>query len=149
GTGSVRGSVPPEGGGVGSAVNDTTRELGGTLGVAVVGSVFASLYGSQLADKLAGLPIPPVALDQAKESIGAAFVVAERAPTSAGTAAIVEASPTAFLSGFHAVSLAAGAVAAAMAVAAWFLLPARPDGEDAAPTAPFEPEHIVTTQSTN
>ena len=41
------GSLPKEKAGVGSAVNDTTRELGGTLGVAVIGSVFASVYGPQ------------------------------------------------------------------------------------------------------
>ena len=44
-TESIMGSLPPEKAGVGSAVNDTTRELGGTLGVAVVGSLFSSVYG--------------------------------------------------------------------------------------------------------
>ena len=39
--------------GAGAAVNDTTRELGGTLGVAVVGSVFARVYGADLVDSLA------------------------------------------------------------------------------------------------
>ena len=42
--------LPPARAGVGSAVNDATRELGGTLGVAVVGSIFASVYAAQLAD---------------------------------------------------------------------------------------------------
>ena len=40
--------------GVGSAVNDTTRQVGGALGVAVIGSVLASIYGSQVGDFLAG-----------------------------------------------------------------------------------------------
>ena len=140
-TDSIMGSLPREHAGVGSAVNDTTRELGGTLGVAVVGSVFASLYSSQLADKLAGIPIPMSALDRAKESIGAAFVVAQRAPTPTGTAAIVDAARSAFMSGFHAGSLAAGAVAAATAVAAWFLLPARASEDELQPEAePRVPE---------
>ena len=47
-TEAILGSLPKEKAGVGSAVNDTTRELGGTLGVAVVGSVFSSLYGPEL-----------------------------------------------------------------------------------------------------
>ncbi|HVJ98604.1 MAG TPA: MFS transporter, partial [Acidimicrobiia bacterium] len=128
-TESIMGSLPAEKAGVGSAVNDTTRELGGTLGVAVVGSVFASLYGSRLVDNLAALPIPAAALDIAKESIGAAFVVAERAPSPEAAAAITDAARDAFMSGFHAGSLAAAAVAAVAAVAAWFWLPARAEDE--------------------
>ena len=54
------GSLPPEKAGVGSAVNDTTRELGGTLGVAVVGSVFTSIYASKLAHALTGSVVPSV-----------------------------------------------------------------------------------------
>jgi hypothetical protein len=129
-TESIMGSLPPEKAGVGSAVNDTTRELGGTLGVAVVGSVFASLYGTRLATDLAGLPIPELAMKLAKQSIGAAFVVAQRAPTPRATAAITDAARNAFMSGFHAGALAAAAVAAVSALAAWFLLPARARGEE-------------------
>src|SRR5262249_16476410 len=55
-TESIMGAVSPRQAGVGSAVNDSTRLLGGTLGVAVIGSVFASLYGSRLP---ARLPRPP------------------------------------------------------------------------------------------
>jgi EmrB/QacA subfamily drug resistance transporter len=129
-TESIMGSLPPEKAGIGSAVNDTTRELGGTLGVAVVGSVFASLYGSRLATDLAGLPIPELAMKLAKQSIGAAFVVAQRAPTPDATAVITDAARSAFMSGFHAGALAAAAVAAVSALAAWFLLPARARGEE-------------------
>ena len=48
-TESIMGSLSLDKAGVGSAVNDTTRELGGTLGVAVVGSMFSSIYVSSLA----------------------------------------------------------------------------------------------------
>ena len=75
-TESIMGSLPPEKAGVGSAVNDTTRELGGTLGVAVLGSVFSSVYGPRLADALAGLPIPAPALQAARGSVGATLAVA-------------------------------------------------------------------------
>jgi hypothetical protein len=124
-TDSIMGALPPERAGVGSAVNDTTRELGGTLGVAVIGSVFASLYGSRLVSHLAGLPIPAFALKLAKQSIGAAFAVAAKAPSPQASHAITNAARDAFMSGFHAGALAAAAVAAFSAVAAWFLLPAR------------------------
>jgi hypothetical protein len=43
------GALPPDKAGAGSAVNDTTREVGGTLGVAIVGSVLSSAYGSHVA----------------------------------------------------------------------------------------------------
>ena len=128
-TDSIMGSLPPERAGVGSAVNDTTRELGGTFGVAVVGSVFASLYGSKLVSHLAGLPIPKFALDLAKQSIGAAFAVATRAPSHAASVRITDAARSAFMSGFHAGALASAAVAAVTAVAAWLFLPARASRE--------------------
>src|SRR5207237_6208982 len=54
-TGAIVSSLPLDKAGVGSAVNDTTRELGGALGVAVVGSVLASLYRGDVIHRLAGL----------------------------------------------------------------------------------------------
>jgi EmrB/QacA subfamily drug resistance transporter len=50
-TESIMGSLPAARANIGSAVNDTTRELGGALGVAIVGSIMASLYGTELADR--------------------------------------------------------------------------------------------------
>ncbi|HEX7132003.1 MAG TPA: MFS transporter, partial [Iamia sp.] len=79
-TEAIMGSLPPAKAGVGSAVNDTTREIGGTLGVAIVGSVFSSLYGPRIADALRDLGAPPVAVDAARESVVAAAEVARRAP---------------------------------------------------------------------
>src|SRR5256885_1584498 len=57
-TESIMGSLPLGKAGVGSAVNDTTRQVGGALGVAVIGSVLASLYGSQVGGFLHGKPVP-------------------------------------------------------------------------------------------
>src|SRR5206468_10900393 len=59
-TEAIMGVVPRARAGVGSAVNDATRLLGGTLGVAIIGSVFASLYSHRLGQTLpAALPTPP------------------------------------------------------------------------------------------
>ncbi|UGT39901.1 MFS transporter [Nocardia yamanashiensis] len=55
-TESIMGSVPLEEAGAGSAVNDTTREVGGALGVALLGSIMGSIYTSRVADKIAGIP---------------------------------------------------------------------------------------------
>ena len=123
-TESIMGSLPPEKAGVGSAVNDTTRELGGTLGVAVLGSVFSSVYGPSLADKLQGLPVPGPALSAAKDSVGATFAVAQRAGADGGPI-IVQAARTAFVDGLHAASLVAAAVVIVGAVLAAAFLPAR------------------------
>ena len=55
-TESIMGVVKPEQAGAGSAVNDATREIGGALGVAVLGSVYSSLYASHLRGQIGGLP---------------------------------------------------------------------------------------------
>ncbi|GAB0101875.1 MFS transporter [Nocardia sp. JMUB6875] len=55
-TESIMGAVPVEEAGAGSAVNDTTREVGGALGVAVLGSVMTSVYTSHIADRIGAIP---------------------------------------------------------------------------------------------
>ena len=51
-TESIMGSLPPEHAGVGSAMNDTTREVGAALGVAVIGSLMSSFYAARVVDDL-------------------------------------------------------------------------------------------------
>src|SRR5581483_2954865 len=68
-TESVMGSLPPSKAGVGSAMNDTTRQMGGALGVAIIGSVFASSYRPGVASKLAALHAPAEIITQARDSI--------------------------------------------------------------------------------
>ena len=75
-TEAIMGSLPPAKAGVGSAVNDTARELGGTLGVAIIGSVFSSIYASGSATPSPGTPVPAEAVAIAEESVGAADEVA-------------------------------------------------------------------------
>lgn len=141
-TEAIMGSLPREKAGVGSAVNDTTRELGGTLGVAVVGSVFASAYGPNLVDALRGMPIPGPALEAARESVAAAFVVAEQAPPEAQPL-IVDAAKDAFVDGLAFGSLAAAGAAALGAIAVLKFLPAgapAPDRAEVVPPADPDPE---------
>ncbi|MGH8973563.1 MAG: MFS transporter [Acidimicrobiia bacterium] len=81
----IMASLPLGKAGVGSAVNDTTRELGGALGVAVLGSLLASRYAASLTDALGGLLRGP-ALEAAKSSLGGALGVAGTLPGPAGEA---------------------------------------------------------------
>ncbi|WP_157260546.1 MFS transporter [Patulibacter minatonensis] len=77
-TEAIMGVVPAEKAGVGSAVNDATRELGGTLGVAVIGSVSLSLYR----EAFEGDRLPAAVLEPARESIGSALGAAARLAAS-------------------------------------------------------------------
>lgn len=123
-TESIMGSLPLEKAGVGSAVNDTTRELGGTLGVAVVGSVFASFYGATLVDALNGTGLQAALAEKAEESVAVALAIAASLPSPLG-AKVTLAAQESFISGLAAGSLIAAGVAAAGAVCAAVWLPAR------------------------
>jgi len=127
-TEAIMGAVPKEKAGVASAVNGSTRLFGGTLGVAVIGSVAASLYTSQLT---AGLhaDLPAQALTAARGSVGGAAAAAQQLTRAglAGTAhALDDAAVSAFMHSFSGGCLVAAAVAAAGALLVAFLLPARP-----------------------
>src|SRR5439155_11535553 len=69
-TGEIMSAVPLSKAGVGSAVNDTTRELGGALGIAILGSIASSAYRSAI--DLGGVSLPAAARGQAGESVGGA-----------------------------------------------------------------------------
>jgi predicted MFS family arabinose efflux permease len=149
-TTSIMTSLPLGKAGVGSAVNDTTRELGGALGVAVLGSLVASHYTSSIGE-MAGFAGAPGAL--ARQSLGAALQVAssagERGPALAAAArgAFVDAMGIAFL-------VAAGVALGASLMIARFM-PGRNDprgmhdaGVEPAPAAeepaPDEPRPVPT-----
>jgi hypothetical protein len=127
-TEAIMGVVPKAKAGVGSAVNDATRLLGGTLGVAVIGSVYASLYSSRLTS---ALPVgsPANIVRAAHASVGAALTAAGKlahAGHPALATTIHNAATSAFFNGFHAANFVSAGVAAAGAVIALALLPAQP-----------------------
>jgi MFS family permease len=78
-TESIMGSLPPAKAGVGSAVNDTTRQTGGALGVAVIGSVFAARFHSVVGS---ASQVPESARGAVRDSIGAALDAARNLPAS-------------------------------------------------------------------
>jgi EmrB/QacA subfamily drug resistance transporter len=116
-TESILSVLPPAKAGIGSAVNDATREAGGALGVAVIGSVFNSVYQHQLAASPLHA-LPAAAYAAARDSVGAALVLARNAPLAHGVT-------NAFMDGLHFACVIAAAVCCAGAAAA-FRLPGRP-----------------------
>ena len=76
-TESIMGAIPRSRAGIGSAMNDTTRQLGGALGVATLGSLISSMYRSAIEPALGGLP--PALAERAQDSVGAALAIAAQA----------------------------------------------------------------------
>jgi EmrB/QacA subfamily drug resistance transporter len=132
-TASIMGAVPPEHAGVGSAVNDTTRQVGGALGVAVMGSIGAALYRSTLTRNLpAGVSAP-----SSLNSLGATLTTARHLPAGAGRA-LTEAANRAFVHGLAVAHVVALAVAILGGVVASVFLPRGMRVGAAATPAPAE-----------
>jgi EmrB/QacA subfamily drug resistance transporter len=122
-TASIMGAVPAGRAGVGSAINDTTRQVGGALGVAVMGSVGASLYRHGTAHALTGSHLPAGVAAQALSSVGGALGVGRTLPAAAGLR-VDSAATHAFIRGADVASLVGFGVALAGVVVAWRFLPA-------------------------
>jgi EmrB/QacA subfamily drug resistance transporter len=123
-TEAIMGSLSADKAGVGSAVNDTTRELGGTLGVAIVGSAFASVYTGELVREPALAALPADARAAMGSSMAAAQrVIAQLPPVRVPD--IRQAVESAFLDGMRVGSLVSAGIAVAAAVVVAFLLPPR------------------------
>src|SRR5215472_16666806 len=130
-TEAIMGAVPKQKAGIASAVNGSTRLFGGTLGVAVIGSVAASLYTSRLA---ALLPpgLPGRAVTAAKGSVGGAAVAVQQlsqAGLTGAAHALHDASTAAFLHSLTGACLVAAGVTAIGVLLAAFWLPNRPRTE--------------------
>jgi EmrB/QacA subfamily drug resistance transporter len=124
-TDSIMGSLPRAKAGVGSAVNDTTRQMGGAVGVAVLGSLLASRYSSSISDKL-GAVLPHRLFDLVDNNVGQAVSVAHQAPQAhAFTAQIVAAANTSFVQGLHLAFTVAACVTTIAAIGVYKFLPAR------------------------
>ena len=119
-TESIMSSVPKGNAGVGSAMNDTVRLVGGTLGVAILGSLLSSSYGADMEPAVKSLPQP--AADAASDSLGHASVVADQIGGGAGRA-LSSAAETAFTTAMSTTLTVAAATALAGALLALVVLP--------------------------
>jgi hypothetical protein len=136
-------SVPLRKAGVGSAVNDTTRELGGALGVAVLGSLLASKFTTALPASVGQLPASAQAA--VKSSLGGALGVAQSLPAAVGEP-LAAAAKAAYVNGMRVSLVAAAFVVVATAVMVRRFYPDRlvmqehGHGHHAAPSAPVSVE---------
>ena len=136
GTGMIMHHAPSGRAGLASSINDTTREIGGLLGVAVMGSVFNARYRDEIANRFAGSGLPAEAVATLKSSVAAAEGVMHHIASAAGPAAASIAGrhvSDSFLSGFH---LSAWIAAVAAGLGACLLALSRSSRENVNASSP-------------
>lgn len=128
-TDTIMGSFPESELGVGGGANDTALELGGSLGIAVLGSLLGTAYRDELAG-LVGDRLPAAALDTAQDSVGGGLAVAGRLATDPAAGpeqaqALADAVNKAFAHGVSTTSLVGGVIMAAGTLIVLAVLPGR------------------------
>jgi MFS transporter, DHA2 family, multidrug resistance protein len=129
-TEAIMATLPREKAGVGSAVSNTIRQLGGALGVAVLGAVLSSVYRDHLGTATDGLPA--AAADAARESISGAYGVAEQAGAVGGT--LISAANDSFVTAMHYASIGSTVFALLGALVAALWVPGKRPAAAPAPT---------------
>ena len=119
-TASIMSAVPLGRAGAGSAMNDTTRELGGALGVAVLGSVLASRFASQMGGAVTGLSADAARV--ARGGLAGGLSAAREVGGEAGVK-LADAARASFVSGLHVAALVAAVAAVAASLTVGRLLP--------------------------
>jgi MFS transporter, DHA2 family, multidrug resistance protein len=128
----IVGSAPPEKAGAASGISETGAELGGALGIAILGSIGAAIYRGVVAEQLPA-DVPAEAADAARDTLGAAVQVGGELPGTLGRA-VVDAAHEAFIQGMQVTSAIAAAMAVVVAILAFALL------RETEPSADIEPE---------
>jgi EmrB/QacA subfamily drug resistance transporter len=140
-TDSIMGSLPRAKAGVGSAVNDTTRQMGGAIGVAVFGSLMASHFTTQLAHKVGG-QVPGSLFAKLGDNVETVTGVAREAAPAPLVDQIVRAANESFVSGLHLIGLVAAGITLTAAIGVWLFLPARARDDDEVNGVTREPELV-------
>ena len=130
--------APPERAGSAAALSETSFELGGALGIAVIGSIVTAVYRSAMADAaLAGVPLDAALV--ARSTLGGALAVASQLPGGKG-AALLDAARSAFADAFQVAASCSAAIVAVTAVAAAWVL-RQPGAAVQAEAASVQPRH--------
>lgn len=130
-------SLPQDKAGVASAVNDTTREVGGAIGIALLGTLATEAYQSSFGDAANGLPAP--AAELAEDSVGGAFQAASQLPPEVG-GPLIEAASSAYVDGTSLAFTVTAVISFVMAGIILRFYPAdEPDGDDPVPVPTSAP----------
>jgi DHA2 family multidrug resistance protein-like MFS transporter len=134
----IVGSAPPEQAGAATGISETSGELGGALGIAILGSIGTAVYRTEVANALPE-GVPAAAADAARDTLGGALAIAQTLPDAVG-AALVEVARIAFIDALHFVAAVAAIGAILTAIGAAVVLrtvAARSelDSEEGAPDA--------------
>ncbi|UUZ74886.1 MFS transporter [Polaromonas sp. P1(28)-13] len=116
----IVGAAPPERAGAAAAISETSSELGGALGIAVLGSVVTAVYRSAMADTVL-YGVPPAAAQAARSTLGGAVAVAAQLPGVTGTA-LLNASRDAFAQAFQMAATISAVIVLATAILAAAML---------------------------
>jgi len=132
-TGAVMGSLPGAHTGVGAATNGSFMQVGGALGVAVIGSLLSTRYQHRITDALAPYHVPHAVKETILGSLGSALAVAKQIGGASGQL-LAQFAHSAFISGMDLGLLTAATLALAGALFALLALPSRPVPEEDTPT---------------
>jgi DHA2 family multidrug resistance protein-like MFS transporter len=128
----IVGAAPPEQAGAASGISETASELGGALGIAVMGSIGVAVYRSQLTDHLPP-QVPADVAEAARDTLGSAATVAAELPGALGQA-VLQAAQEAFVAGMRLSSMLAAGIGLALAVLALIVLrnqgPVTPEADE-------------------
>nr|WP_244648908.1 hypothetical protein [Mesorhizobium sediminum] len=113
-------AAPPERAGSAAGIAETSTELGGALGIALLGSLASALYRLDLKSSIQGV-VSDTALAEAGEALGRVSSLAAELPTAQG-AALVAAAQSAFGNGFQMAALASAAIALGTAAATFLVI---------------------------
>jgi DHA2 family multidrug resistance protein-like MFS transporter len=116
----IVGSAPPERAGAASGISETGAELGGALGLSILGSIGVAIYRSDLAARLPD-GVPAEAVAAARDTLGGAVAVAESLPVQLG-AAVLDVSRVAFVEGMQVAATISAVLAVGVAILAVVML---------------------------
>jgi MFS transporter, DHA2 family, multidrug resistance protein len=147
----IVGSARPEQAGAASGISETGAELGGALGIAILGSVGIAIYRAEVADRLPAA-VPDGAAAIARDTLGSAVEVARELPDRLG-AAVIQTAREAFVNGMQLTSAIAAVVAVGLAILALAMLRHHPTVSPEAPAggggdqAPVRDRELATADS--
>jgi len=127
-TNSVMGSIPVSQSGIGSAMNNTTRQVGAALGVAILGSILNATYLARINAVSWPAQLPAEAMEAIRNSIQGAHIVAQQVPVPQLAQMIIDQSNEAFTAGSAHALMVATVILAITAVITLVILPSRVRG---------------------